>query len=65
MPADTPVTIPEEPTVALEVLLLVHPAPVELVSVVVPPTHTFIVPVIAGGDDRTETAAVAVQPATV
>jgi len=54
-PADTPVTIPDvKPTVAIEVLLLVHEPPVtESVSVLVPPTHTLGVPMI-GGKDKEE-----------
>lgn len=48
VPADTPVTTPdEEPTVAVEPLALVHVPPVEAsLSVVVRPTHAFKVPVM-------------------
>jgi hypothetical protein len=50
-PPDTPVTIPSvEPTVAIVVLPLVQvPLPVALDRVVVAPTFTTVVPVIADG----------------
>ena len=49
VPADSPVTIPEMgSTVPIAVLLLLHEPPiVASLSVVVSPTHTFVVPVIA------------------
>jgi len=61
--ADTPVTIPvDEPTVALVTALLVHVPPASaLESVVVPPTHTEAVPVIAAGNGNTVTCVVAIQ----
>jgi hypothetical protein len=46
VPAATPVTIPALVTVALAVLLLVHVPPVVGDKVVVPPTHTEVLPVI-------------------
>ena len=48
LPEDTPVTTPvADVIVATEVLLLVQlPLPARLFSVVVPPTHTDVVPVI-------------------
>jgi hypothetical protein len=51
VPAPTPVTIPvEAPIVATPVLLLLQVTPpVALESVVVLPTHTVAVPVIAAG----------------
>jgi len=49
-PADTPVTIPEVPTVAIAVLPLTHVPPgVASVSVTVEPTHTNAVPPIEAG----------------
>jgi len=48
VPADTPVTIPVEPTVALPGLLLLHAPPaVASVRLTVEPTHTGAAPVIA------------------
>jgi len=49
LPAATPVTMPvAEPTVAIDVLLLVHTPPVEVVeSVIVAPGHMGAAPVIA------------------
>ena len=63
VPAVTPVTIPvDDPTVALPLLLLhVPPAGVEF-NVVVRPTQTFNVPVIAVGFGFTVTTAVLIQP---
>ena len=51
VPAVTPVTMPELlPTVAIPVLLLLQEPPVVLsLKVVVAPTHTVVVPVIAAG----------------
>ena len=49
--------------VATAVLLLVHAPPVlVLLSAVVRPAHTFIVPVIAAGNGLTVTAVVLIQP---
>jgi len=55
VPPDTPLTTPdEEPTVATDVLLLLHvPPPLALLSAVVAPGHTVSVPVIAAGVDFT------------
>ena len=65
VPAVTPVTVPvAEPTVALEVLLLLHvPLPVASVNVVVSPIHTAPVPVIPEGTELTVIVVAAVQPA--
>ena len=67
MPVFTPVTMPEVPTVATVVLLLLHMPPgVLLASVVVAPGHTFIVPVIGvavgAGVTILVTVAMPVQP---
>ena len=61
VPADTPPTTPvAAPTVAMPVLPLLHtPPPVASLSVVVCPTHTFIVPVMAAGAAIIVTVAVA------
>lgn len=50
VPPDTPVTIPvPDPTVAMDVLLLLHVPPVSgLAKVVIAPTQTVLEPVIAG-----------------
>lgn len=63
VPASTPVTIPELlPTVAMPVLPLVHvPPDGEELNVVVAPTHTVAVPVIADGVAFTVTTAVTLQ----
>ena len=52
MPAATPLTTPvTEPTVAVPGALLVHePVPVASLNVVLRPTHTDAVPVIATGN---------------
>ena len=59
-PAPAPVTMPlSEPTVATEVLVLLHVQPVVVVfSVVVSPTHSDALPVIAAGSGFTVTVAV-------
>jgi len=67
VPAATPDTIPVEPTVATDVLLLLHVPPVAVSArVIVDPTQTLDDPVIAGtvGNGLTVTAAVTivVQP---
>ena len=51
VPAVTLVTIPVTPTVAAEVLVLLHapPAVASLRVVVTPPAHTVSVPVIPAG----------------
>lgn len=61
VPAETPVTIPEDaPTV-----IAVHPTPVDhdppvvaSVSVIVDPSHTWVSPPIAAGTGFTVTSAV-------
>ncbi len=67
LPAATPETIPvAEPTVAIEVLLLVHvPPEVALFSVTEAPTHVAIVPVMADGNGVTVTVVVTDPPNTV
>jgi hypothetical protein len=67
VPTPTPLTIPEEePTVATEVLELVHdPTPPELANVDGIPVHKDVVPVIAPGPALTTKVAVAKQPAAV
>lgn len=59
VPPDIPVTIPEEdPTVAIEVLLLLHvPVPGPSVRLVVKPTQRTGAPVIADGNGLTVTVA--------
>jgi hypothetical protein len=66
VPTVTPVTIPvDEPMVATDVLLLLHvPPPVALDNVVVAPTQTDNVPVIAAGNEFTVTTLVAAHPVT-
>jgi len=47
VPAETPVTVPAEVTVAIEVLLLLHvPPAVESVRVIDEPTHVLVGPAI-------------------
>jgi hypothetical protein len=61
VPADIPVTIPDEEPITVFALLLDHvPAPV-LLSKVVAPTQTFITPVIGGGAAVTVTVTEAEQ----
>ena len=62
VPAATPVTTPDELIVAAAVLLLLHAPPPLFVRVVVKPTHTFIVPVVADGNGFTVTGVVVIQP---
>jgi hypothetical protein len=55
-PAEIPVTIPEvELAVAIEVLLLHHVPlpPIVLVSILAPPLHIFMLPVIGAGNAYT------------
>ena len=61
---DTPVTMPDkEPTVATATSLLLHVPPgVELKRVVVAPSHTLAIPVIAAGVRFTVTVVNARQP---
>ena len=63
VPAATPVTIPVEPTVAIDVALIVHVPPGELLlSIVVDPGHKLISPVIAPGGGLTTTVVVYTVP---
>ena len=63
MPEVTPNTVPVDiPTVATDVLLLVHEPPPASVRAVVELTHTEAVPVIAAGDVLTVTVIRALQP---
>jgi hypothetical protein len=64
VPAAIPLTIPlSEPMVATAILLLLHaPPPTPSLSIVVPPTHTFDDPLIAGGAVLTFTVVVIAQP---
>ena len=64
VPADTPVTTPVVmPTVAVERELLVHVPPAIIsVSVIVEPTQTSLLPIMAGGNAYTVTVTVAAQP---
>ena len=64
LPAAPPLTIPDTiPTVACTVLLLLQlPPPVVSDKVVVEPTHTTGVPLIAAGTGLTVTVAVVKQP---
>ena len=63
MPEATPLTVPPVPTVATEVLLLVHEPPdVASVRLVVPPAHTAVVPVIDDGAALTVTVTETLQP---
>ena len=65
MPDDTPLTIPVEPTVATDVVPLVQVPPVVvLLSVVVEPAHTLIVPVIADTVGNGLTVIVAITDVT-
>ena len=58
-PVATPLTTPVALTVAMAVLLLLHAPPaVASLSVVVPPTHNVVVPVITAGSGVTVTTAV-------
>jgi hypothetical protein len=59
VPAATPVTTPfEVPTVAIEVLLLVHVPPPASVKLVVEPVQAEVVPVIEPGNGLTVTEVV-------
>ena len=64
IPPDTPTTMPdEEPTVAIDGLLLLHVPPVEtLLSVIDDPTQTGIEPVMDDGNRLTVTVVVVKQP---
>ena len=63
IPADSPVTIPVDPTDAMDVLLLLQlPPVVSSTSVFVNPTQTKTEPVMAAGNEFIVTKVVAVQP---
>ena len=63
VPWNTPDTMPEVPTVAMAVPLLVQVPPgMPSVSGVVEPIHTCIMPVIGVGTEFTVTEVVARQP---
>jgi len=67
VPADTPLTTPVLPTVATDVLPLLHTPPlVASLRLVAEPAHTFIVPVIAdtvgNGLTVTDEVTVVIQP---
>jgi len=62
VPALTPVTIPEVPTVAFVVLLLLHDPPPASLRVVVAYWHTLGVPPIGEGSAITVTVVVMLQP---
>jgi len=64
VPKATPVTTPEpEATVAMPVLPLTHvPPDVASVRLVLAPTHTLVMPVIAFGVKLTVTVVVVVHP---
>ena len=67
VPAETPVAIPEpDPIVAMLVALLLHVPPlIGLLSVVLPPMHIWVVPVIAGDGGVTVITPVTAQPVPV
>jgi len=62
VPADTPVTTPELLTVAVGLLLLHPPPDVASLRARVPPTHTWLPPLIAAGLTWTVTGVLIVQP---
>ena len=63
LPAVTPVTTPPAVIVAMAGDALLHvPPAVALLSVVVDPTHTLVVPVITAGSGLTVTVVVTAQP---
>lgn len=62
-PAVTPETMPdEEPTVAIDTLEDDHVPPPASARAVVPPTQTWLDPLIADGAEITVNVLVAVQP---
>ena len=66
VPPATAVTVPSEPTVATEVLLLDQTPPAAAsVSDSVEPAHTGALPVIGVGSALTVTTAVLVQPVVI
>lgn len=64
VPADMPLTMPlDDPTVAAEVVPLVHVPPASVfANVVVVPTHTDIVPVSGAGTGFTVSVCVTKHP---
>ncbi len=66
-PIARPVSTPDVGSIdAIEVLLLLHVPPVtELLSVVVPPRQTPVMPVIGGGVGLTVNTLVVMQPVDV
>ena len=64
MPDTKPETIPvPDPTVAIEILLLLHvPPEVTSLNIVVKPVQTFVTPVIADGDELTVIIEIVRQP---
>jgi len=66
VPADTPVTIPEVPVVAMPAALLLQVPPlVASLNVVVEPEQIVTVPVMAAGKGLTVMPCMAVQPVVV
>ncbi len=65
VPANTPVTIPVLPTVAIDPSLLLHVPPVvEQLKDVVDAVHTLVVPVMDAGAAPTVAITVVLQPPT-
>jgi hypothetical protein len=63
VPAAAPVTVPAVPTVAREVLLLLHAPPAVLsLRAVVAPAHTPAVPVMGSGEGFMVAVVVMVHP---
>jgi hypothetical protein len=63
VPDDIPETMPEEePIVATPMLELLHVPPPLLLKVVVKPSQTDVVPVIAAGNEFTFNTVVVMQP---
>ncbi len=63
MPSPKPVTIPvPSPTLAIDVLLLVHVPPPASVNAEVLPRQTDVLPEMPPGEETIETVAVATQP---
>jgi hypothetical protein len=63
VPGDAPITMPvPEPMVAIVVLPLLHVPPPASVSVVVPPTHMLVVPLMADGKGFTVSVVFVVHP---
>jgi hypothetical protein len=63
IPPETPVTIPEAPTVATDVMLLLHEPPgVTSLNDVVTPMHKLVSPVMGNGNGLTIINAVVAAP---